>query len=100
MRPQPPNFFRWSYLDKLIKVGELEQGTVLLINPLEITADGEWEAWLLSPQLAGAFRYRSFAELMQTIAYQEVNETGGRNIGREELLASCGAHLKTAATMP
>jgi hypothetical protein len=91
--------FRWAYLDKLVKVGELRQVAALLINPLEITSDGEWESWLLSTQ-SGALRYRSFAEMMQTIAYREMLEVGGKSIPREDLIRTCAGHLKTAATLP
>jgi len=90
--------FRWSHLYKVVKVGELEQGAVLLINPAEVTSDGEWEAWLLSTQI-GAYRYRSFAEMMQTIAYQEIFGVGGINISSEKLLSSCPGYIKTAATL-
>ena len=89
--------FRWEHLEYLIKIGELEQGTVLLLNPREITSDGEWEAWLLSPQV-GAKRYRSFAELMQTIAYQDVLDKGGFFLPSSTLRATCAVHLVTAAT--
>lgn len=89
--------FRWKYLDRLIKVGELEQGTVLLINPFEITSDGEWEAWMLSPQLAGARRYRSFAEMLQHIAYQDILQVGGTLLPPAKLRTTCAQYLKTAA---
>lgn len=111
----PTKYYRYGYFEKpgegqdsahyrvkeigsLIKVGELEQGTVLLINPFEITSDGEWEAWMLSPQFPGAVRYRSFAELMQHIAYQDILESGGVFIAPAKLRATCARYLKTAAT--
>lgn len=90
--------FRWEYLDSLVKVGELEQGAVLLLNPRDITADGEWEAWLLSTQV-GASRYRSFAELMQTIAYKKILGVGGVHIPPAKLNATCARHLKTVANL-
>ncbi len=89
--------FRWKHLNDLIKVGELEQGTVLLINPMEISSDGEWEAWLLSPKLPGANRYRSFAELMQHIAHQDIFMRGGSFVSKDKLNAGCSKLIITAA---
>ncbi|MBE0617728.1 MAG: hypothetical protein IH608_07365 [Proteobacteria bacterium] len=97
-KPLEPQFkFRIAHIDHLIKVGELEQGAVLLINPLEITADNEWEAWLLSPQVS-ARRYRSFAELAQHVAYQDVLDAGGSFLPPSKLRDSCARFLNTAAT--
>lgn len=80
----PQRYFRYEYsenvaeqqsftafdaekLKSAIKIGELDRGTVLLLNPIDVTADGEMEAWVLSFQ-THARRFRSFAELMQYLA--------------------------------
>lgn len=85
--------FRETALDALIEVGRLEQGAVILLNPQERTSDGEWEAWFLAPQLAGAVRTRSFAELMQYLALTEVMDVSPT----PQLIArSCVAVLQTA----
>lgn len=98
-KPLEPQFrYRSSHLDHLIKVGELEQGSIVALNPAEVTSDKEWEAWLLSPQV-GAMRYRSFAELMQHIAYQDIGDTGGAFLPSSTLQSSCAGLLRTAATL-
>lgn len=89
--------FRWHYIDTLIKVGELEQGAILGLNPREISRDGEWEAWLLSSKV-GAYRYRSFGELLQMVSYQEIKSVGGEFIPKEQLLGSCARFIRTVAT--
>ena len=35
-----------------------------LLNPMVVTPEGEWEAWMFAHWLPGARRYRSFWELM------------------------------------
>ena len=37
---------------------------LFLLNPKIKNAEGEWEAWLLSPKNPGAIRFRSFWDLM------------------------------------
>jgi|GEM_PF-2607673 len=91
--------FRWEYIENMIKVGELEQGAVILLNPNEITQDGEWEAWLLSPK-SGANRYRSFAELMQILVYQSVKKSGKAFVPSDTLNSTCAKYLNTVATVP
>ncbi len=96
---QDDSQFMWGYLGEMVKVGELEQGTAILLNPREITADGEWEAWTLSFKM-GANRYRSFAELMQHLAHGDVNGHGATFVPRGELVSACAGHLRTAANNP
>ena len=64
-------YFRIDQLNSLIKVGDLDQGDAILLNPKVISVDGEMEAWLLSFK-SFASRYRSFAELMQELAYLDI----------------------------
>lgn len=70
-RDQDPVAFREEYLNDLVAIGELEGGTALLLNPRERTSDGEFEAWYMSTRLPGAYRFRSFAELMQAVYFME-----------------------------
>jgi hypothetical protein len=65
--------FRDHHIDGLLVVGDLGGGAVLALNSAERTADGEWEAWLLSTQLPGALRFRSFAELVQVVYLMDVD---------------------------
>lgn len=62
-------------VDNLVLVGDLWNGIVLLLNPLEVTSDGEWEAWYLSGRLPGALRFKSFAEMMVAIFFSEINRS-------------------------
>jgi hypothetical protein len=43
----------------------MRDAAILLLNPKIVTDEGEWEAWYLDSKLPGAFRFRSFQELMQ-----------------------------------
>ncbi|MFI6451733.1 SMI1/KNR4 family protein [Streptosporangium amethystogenes] len=57
--------FRGEYVPDSLQIGEYDDGTYLL-NPRIKTPDGEWEAWYLAPWLAGAARFRSFWDLMNS----------------------------------
>lgn len=86
-------------LPSLIKVGDLEQGGVILLNPAELTSDGEMEAWTLSFR-THVTRYRSFAELMQDLAYIDIApDTAQSAIDVQDVYASspCVALLSTGA---
>jgi hypothetical protein len=72
-KTQEEGLFRDEYLDALVQVADLGDGIVLVLNPMEKSADGEWEAWFLSTRLAGAWRFRSFAELMQLVYAMDVD---------------------------
>jgi hypothetical protein len=71
-RVQDSALFNAEALQHMIKVGDFAQGGVLLLNPREITADGEMEAWSLDFRTF-ANRFRSFAELMQDLAYLDAD---------------------------
>jgi len=93
---QDPSVFRDEQLDHLIKLGEFRGGAVVLLNPTEVTADGEYEAWFLAPYIAGAVRTRSFAELMQFLATRELDD--GKTIVTAFMKRnSCAGKLMTAA---
>lgn len=113
----PPNYFSYGYqeepqrrqdsahmnvshLHDAIQVGDLDQGGVILLNPAEKTSDGEMEAWTLSFQ-THVVRYRSFAELMQHMAYFDGapgNAQSAIHAPNIYVGNSCIALLQTAAT--
>ncbi|WP_132325069.1 MULTISPECIES: SMI1/KNR4 family protein [Methylomonas] len=97
---QDSAYFRIDQLDSLIKVGDLDQGGAILLNPKVISADGEMEAWLLSFK-SGASRYRSFAELMQNLAYLDIQmDKAQSSIATPNVLreVECTKMLVTAAS--
>jgi hypothetical protein len=58
--------FRPQYLQTALQISERTDDSVYLLNPQIVTADGEWEAWLFANWVPGAFRYRSFWDMMQS----------------------------------
>lgn len=93
---QDPAQFRDEHLDYLVKIGEFRGGAVVLLNPKEVTSDGEYEVWFIAPYIAGADRYRSFAELMQFRMLADLY--GSRNtVPLSEKTSSCARFLTTAA---
>lgn len=77
---------------ELIGVGSAYVYGTFALNPRDKTTDGEWEAWNISPNLPGATRFRSFAEMMVHI-YSEgssgVRETRAASLAHD----SCAKHL-------
>jgi hypothetical protein len=61
---QDAAYFRRQYLATTLQLSEMAEVSVLLLNPEVVTSEGEWEAWYYASWLAGASRYRSFADLM------------------------------------
>lgn len=61
---QQPSTFRDEYLKTALNIGTWDDG-LLLLNPQVITAEGEWEAMDFNASYPGAYRYRSFWDLMQ-----------------------------------
>ncbi len=61
---QDPVTMRAEYLSKCLKISEVTEGGVYLLNPEVKAKDGEWEAWHFSNELPGATRCRSFRELI------------------------------------
>jgi hypothetical protein len=49
----------------VLEVSAEGDGAILLLNPLVVTPEGEWEAWSFANWYPGAVRYRSFWELMK-----------------------------------
>lgn len=55
-----PEYFRTA-----LQVTEWGDASYLLLNPAVVDDHGEWEAWSFATWYPGAFRYRSFWELMK-----------------------------------
>jgi hypothetical protein len=56
---------RAQYLKAALEISNVDEGSVYLLNPEVVNADGEWEAWFYAYWMAGAQRYRTFWDLMQ-----------------------------------
>jgi hypothetical protein len=94
-RQQNWGLFREEYLDSLVSVGDLWHGNVLVLNPMEKTLDGEWEAWFLSTKLPGAIRFKSFAELMQMVYFTDIDPMKDLlSYSDAELAQSCAGKLR------
>jgi hypothetical protein len=57
--------FDVRHLAQTLCVSELSDAAVLLLNPMVVWPDGEWETWFFANWLPGAIRYRSFADWMR-----------------------------------
>lgn len=62
---QDPVCIRPEYIEYCLVISEETEGGVYLLNSKIQTEDGEWEAWHLSSKLPGAYRSRSFEELLR-----------------------------------
>ena len=60
-----------------LQVGGEIDGYTILLNPLVVDRDGEWEAWDFGPKNPGAIRYRSFAEMLAAAAAEIEQDTTG-----------------------
>ncbi len=99
-RVQDSALFDVEALQHMIKIGDLDQGAVLLLNPRDITADGEMEVWVLSFR-THAQRFRSFAELMQDLAYVDTDPDHAESalvVPRVYERCPCVKLLRTAAS--
>jgi len=61
---QDPINLRREYLEHTLEISTHGDSSVYLLNPKIVGADGEWEAWFVANWAPGAYRYRSFAEMM------------------------------------
>ncbi|WP_017662249.1 SMI1/KNR4 family protein [Baaleninema simplex] len=59
--------FRSQYLKTALQISTDCDGYVYLLNPEVIDERGEWEAWDFGNKYPGAYRYRSFWDMMQAI---------------------------------
>ncbi len=54
--------FEIKHLAQALCISEIWDDAVVLLNPMVIWPDGEWETWFFSNSSPGATRYRSFAD--------------------------------------
>lgn len=66
--------FDIQHLAQTLCISEVGDSAVLLLNPMVVWPDGEWEAWFFADWVPGAIRYRSFAEWMRSEAAERRNE--------------------------
>jgi SMI1 / KNR4 family (SUKH-1) len=57
--------YRDEYLPECIVLGQGVDNELVLLNPMVIGSDGECEAWYFASWIPGAYRYRSFLELVR-----------------------------------
>jgi hypothetical protein len=60
-------WIRTRYMKTALQISSTEDGDVCLLNPLIIDRRNEWEAWDFGNKNPGAYRYRSFWEMMQAV---------------------------------
>jgi hypothetical protein len=58
---------RTRYTKNTLQISPVDDGYVYLLNPLIIDNRNEWEAWDFGTKNPGAFRYRSFWDMMQKL---------------------------------
>ena len=58
---------RGRYMKTALQISFAEDGYVYLLNPQIIDSRNEWEAWDFGTKISGAYRYRSFWDMMQAI---------------------------------
>ena len=58
---------RGKYMKTALQISFTEDDYVYLLNPKIIDSRNEWEAWDFGTKIAGAYRYRSFWDMMQAI---------------------------------
>ena len=67
--------FEIKHLAQALCISEIGDDAVVLLNPMVIWPDGEWEAWFFSNSSPGATRYRSFAAWMSQELDQPLEPT-------------------------
>lgn len=60
-------YFRAEYMQTALEISSDIDGYIYLLNPQVVTPDGEWEAWDFGDKLPGAFRHRSFTQMMKSM---------------------------------
>ncbi|MDY6899785.1 MAG: SMI1/KNR4 family protein [Cyanobacteriota bacterium] len=58
---------RGRYMKTALQISSAEDGYVYLLNPQIIDSRNEWEAWDFGTKISGAYRYRSFWDMMQSV---------------------------------
>ena len=64
---------RYKYMKTALQISETEDGYVYLLNPKIIDSRNEWEAWDFGTKHPGAYRYRSFWEMIEARYQQCLN---------------------------
>lgn len=67
--------FEIKHLAQALCISEIGDDAVVLLNPMVIWPDGEWETWFFSNSAPGAVRYRSFAGWMSQELDQSLEST-------------------------
>jgi hypothetical protein len=73
--------FEIKHLAQALCISEIGDDAVVLLNPMVIWPDGEWETWFFSNSAPGATRYRSFADWMA----DELDHSFGNTATYDEL---------------
>lgn len=60
-------WIRGRYMKTALQISPVDESYVYLLNPLIIDNRNEWEAWDFGSKYPGAFRYRSFWDMMQKL---------------------------------
>jgi SMI1 / KNR4 family (SUKH-1) len=60
-------WMRSRYMKTALQISSTEDGDVYLLNPIIIDPRNEWEAWDFGNKNPGAYRYRSFWDMMQNV---------------------------------
>lgn len=67
--------FEIKHLAQALCISEIGDDAVVLLNPMVVWPDGEWETWFFSNSSPGATRYRSFADWMSEELDQSFEQT-------------------------
>ena len=62
---QDPCYLRNEHMRTALEISCGTDGYLYLLNPQVIGADGEWEAWDFGTKIPGAYRYKSFQDMME-----------------------------------
>jgi hypothetical protein len=62
---QDSTWMRAEYLPRCLEISSEGDASILLLNPEIVFPDGEWEALQLASWYPGAYRFRSFRELLE-----------------------------------
>ena len=60
-----PCVFNSAHVREALLISNVVDGEALLLNPCTVDERGSWEAWILSPQAPGAWRFQSFEHLAE-----------------------------------
>ncbi|MDJ1183569.1 SMI1/KNR4 family protein [Roseofilum casamattae] len=60
-------YIRGQYMKTSLEISSIQDGYVYLLNPEIIDSRNEWEAWDCGTKLPGAYRYRSFWDMIQQV---------------------------------